>query len=108
MKSQAAKRGFDIRTKIARQFSKLSFKSRQYAFDIEQKTIEKPKSQFVDLMIDEILKIHQPKLQLPQVRVSRRMRATLGSYMPSRKQIAISSRLLAMGDDGDVLSLIHI
>ncbi|SVB59551.1 uncharacterized protein METZ01_LOCUS212405, partial [marine metagenome] len=40
MKSQAAKRGFDIGAKIARQFSKLSFKSRQYAFDIEQKTIE--------------------------------------------------------------------
>ena len=52
-------------------------------------------------MIDEILKIHQPKLQLPQVRVSRRMRSTLGSYMPSRKQIAISSRFLAMGDDED-------
>ena len=106
MKSQAAKRGFDIGTKIVREFSKLSFKSRQYAFDIEQKEIEKPKSRFVDLMIDEILKIHQPKLQLPEVRVSRRMRATLGSYMPSRKQIAISSRLLAMGDDSDVREVV--
>ena len=106
MKSQAAKRGFDIGTKIVREFSKLSFKSRQYAFDIEQKEIEKPKSRFVDLMIDEILKIHQPKLQLPEVRVSRRMRATLGSYMPSRKQIAISSRLIAMGDDSDVREVV--
>ena len=62
--------------KIALEFSKLSFRFRQYAFDIEQKVIEKPKSRFVDLMIDEILKIHQPKLQLPEVRVSRRMRST--------------------------------
>ena len=92
--------------KIALEFSKLSFRFRQYAFDIEQKVIGKPKSRFVDLMIDEILKIHQPKLQLPQVRVSRRMRSTLGSYMPSRKQIAISSRLLAMGDDGDVREVV--
>ena len=106
MKSQGVRRGIYIEAKIVLEFSKLSFNSRQFAFDIEQKAIEKPKSQFVDLMIDEILKIHQPKLQLPQVRVSRRMRATLGSYMPSRKQIAISSRLLAMGDDGDVREVV--
>ena len=96
----------DIAVRIAREFSKLSFKSRQYAFDIEQKPIDKPQSGYVDLMIGEILKIHQPKLQLPRVRVSRRMRTTLGSYMPCRKQIAISSRLLAMGDHSDVREVV--
>ena len=92
--------------RVAREFSKLSFKSRQYVFDIEQKPIDKPQSAYVDLMIGEILKIHQPKLQLPRVRVSRRMRTTLGSYMPSRRQIAISSRLLAMGDHSDVRGVV--
>ena len=96
----------DIAVRVAREFSKLSFKSRQYVFDIEQKPIDKPQSGYVDLMIGEILKIHQPKLQLPRVRVSRRMRTTLGSYMPSRKQIAISSRLLAMGHHSDVRAVV--
>ena len=106
MKSQGVRHGLDIAVRIAREFSKLSFKSRQYAFDIEQKPIGKPQSGYVDLMIGEILKIHQPKLQLPRVRVSRRMRTTLGSYMPCRKQIAISSRLLAMGDHSDVREVV--
>ena len=96
----------DIAVRVAREFSKLSFKSRQYVFDIEQKPIDKPQSAYVDLMIGEILKIHQPKLQLPRVRVSCRMRTTLGSYMPCRKQIAISSRLLAMGDHSDVREVV--
>ena len=106
MKSQGVRHGLDIAVRIVREFSKLSFKSRQYAFDIEQKPIDKPQSGYVDLMIGEILKIHQPKLQLPRVRVSRRMRTTLGSYMPCRKQIAISSRLLAMGDHSDVREVV--
>ena len=106
MKSQGVRHGLDIAVRVAREFSKLSFKSRQYVFDIEQKPIDKPQSAYVDLMIGEILKIHQPKLQLPRVRVSRRMRTTLGSYMPSRKQIAISSRLLAMGDHSDVREVV--
>ena len=106
MKSQGVRHGLDIAVRVAREFSKLSFKSRQYVFDIEQKPIDKPQSAYVDLMIGEILKIHQPKLQLPRVRVSRRMRTTLGSYMPSHKQIAISSRLLAMGDHSDVREVV--
>ena len=44
----------DIAVRVAREFSKLSFKSRQYVFDIEQKPIDKPQSGYVDLMIGEI------------------------------------------------------
>ena len=40
------------------------------------------------------------------MRVSGRMRRTLGSYTPPRKQIAISSRLLAMGDEADVRQVV--
>ena len=106
LKPQGTGHGFNIAVKIALKLSKLSFKSLQYSFDIEQRAIEKPKSRYIDLMISEILKIHQPKLQLPEVRGSRRMRSTLGSYMPSAKQIAISSRLLAMGEDGDIREVV--
>jgi predicted SprT family Zn-dependent metalloprotease len=34
------------------------------------------------------------------------MRRTLGSYTPSKRQIAISSRLLAMGNDDDIRQVV--
>jgi predicted SprT family Zn-dependent metalloprotease len=80
--------------------------SRQLAFDLEQKPIGKPTAANVDLLIRATLDAHQPELELPDVRVSGRMRRTLGSYMPSRKQIAISSRLLAMGEEEDIRQVV--
>jgi predicted SprT family Zn-dependent metalloprotease len=83
-----------------------SEESRQLAFDLDQKPIGKPTAGAVDLLIRSVLDSHEPGLELPPVRVSGRMRRTLGSYMPSRKQIAISSRLLAMGDENDVREVV--
>jgi predicted SprT family Zn-dependent metalloprotease len=80
--------------------------SRQLALNIEQKPIGKPTAAAVDLLIQSTFDAYEPGLSLPPVRVSGRMRRTLGSYMPSRKQIAISSRLLAMGDENDVRQVV--
>jgi len=80
--------------------------SRQLAFDLEQKPVGKPTAAAVDLLIRATLDAHEPALELPAVRVSGRMRRTLGSYMPSRKQIAISSRLLAMGEEDDIRQVV--
>ncbi len=80
--------------------------ARQLAFDLEQRPVEKPTAAAVDLLIRSTLAAHEPRLELPDVRVSGRMRQTLGSYMPSKKQIAISSRLLAMSDEEDVRSVV--
>lgn len=80
--------------------------SRQMAFDLGQKPVGKPTAEAVDLLIQATFDQHQPGFSLPPVRVSARMRRTLGSYMPSRKQIAISSRLLAMGDENDIRQVV--
>jgi len=80
--------------------------SRQLAFDLERKPVGKPTGSNVDLLIRATLDSHEPGLELPSVRVSGRMRRTLGSYMPSRKQIAISSRLLAMGEEDDIRQVV--
>ncbi|MCZ6538474.1 MAG: SprT-like domain-containing protein [Chloroflexi bacterium] len=76
--------------------------ARQLAFDLDQPGIEQPNASQVDLLIRSTLARCQPDLELPPVRVSGRMRRTLGSYTPSRKQIAVSSRLLALGDETDI------
>ncbi len=83
-----------------------AIESRQMAFDLEQKPVGKPTADNVDLLIRSTLDAHEPGLELPSVRVSGRMRRTLGSYMPSKKQIAISSRLLAMGDEEDIRGVV--
>ena len=83
-----------------------SIESRQLALDLEQKPVGKPTAENVDLLIRSTLDTHEPGLVLPSVRVSGRMRRTLGSYMPSKKQIAISSRLLAMGDEEDIRQVV--
>mgnify|MGYP006191618173 CR=1 FL=1 len=83
-----------------------SIETRQLAFDLEQKAVGKPTADNVDLLIRSTLDAHEPGLELPSVRVSGRMRRTLGSYMPSKKQIAVSSRLLAMGDEEDIRGVV--
>ena len=84
----------------------LNAEFRQMAFDLDQKPVGKPTTEAVDSLIQATLCQHQPGLSLPPVRVSARMRRTLGSYMPSRKQIAISSRLLTMGDENDIREVV--
>jgi predicted SprT family Zn-dependent metalloprotease len=84
----------------------LNAEFRQMAFDLDQKPVGKPATEAVDLLIQATFYQHQPGLSLPPVRVSARMRRTLGSYMPSRKQIAISSRLLTMGDENDIREVV--
>lgn len=68
--------------------------------------MEKPTASQVDLLIRTTLDAHQKDLDLPPVRVSGRMRRTLGSYTPSKRQIAVSSRLLAMGDETDIRQVV--
>lgn len=79
---------------------------RQLRFDLEQPGVEKPTAAQVDLLIRTTLADHEPGLKLPPVRISGRMRRTLGSYMPARRRIAISSRLLAMGDESDLRQVV--
>jgi len=83
-----------------------SIETRQMSFDLEQKPVGKPTAENVDLLIRSTLDTHEPGLELPSVRVSGRMRRTLGSYMPSKKQIAIASRLFAMGDEEDIRGVV--
>ncbi len=80
--------------------------ARQLRFELEQPRVEKPTAAQVDLLIKTALATHEPDLELPPVRVSGRMRRTLGSYTASKRRIAISSRLLAMGDDSDVRQVV--
>lgn len=80
--------------------------ARQLRFELEQPRVEKPTAAQVDQLIKAALATHEPDLELPPVRVSGRMRRTLGSYTASKRRIAISSRLLAMGDDSDVRQVV--
>ena len=80
--------------------------ARQLTFDLGEPGVEDPTALQVDLLIRATLAGCQPYLELPSVRVARRMRRTLGSYTPSQKQIAISSRLLAMGDEADIRQVV--
>jgi len=80
--------------------------ARQLRFELEQPRVEKQTAAQVDLLIKTALATHEPDLELPPVRVSGRMRRTLGSYTASKRRIAISSRLLAMGDDSDVRQVV--
>lgn len=80
--------------------------ARQLRFELEQPRVEKPTAEQVDLLINTALATHEPDLELPPARVSGRMRRTLGSYTASKRRIAISSRLLAMGDDSDVRQVV--
>jgi predicted SprT family Zn-dependent metalloprotease len=80
--------------------------TRQLAFDLDQKPIGKPTAEQVDILIRSTLEAYEPGLELPPARVSGRMRRTLGSYMPSKKNIAISSRLLAMGNEDDIRGVV--
>ncbi|MCZ6539670.1 MAG: SprT-like domain-containing protein [Chloroflexi bacterium] len=80
--------------------------ARQLTFDLGQPRVENPTVLQVDLLIQTTLAGCQPYLELPSVRVAGRMRRTLGSYTPSQKQIAISSRLLAMGDEADIRQVV--
>ena len=80
--------------------------ARQLTFDLGVPRVEKPTASQVDLLIRATLAGCQPYLELPSVRVAGRMRRTLGSYTPSQKQIAISSRLLAMGDEADIQQVV--
>ena len=51
----------------------------------------------LDAEIAALLAIHEPGLKLPPLRVSSRMRRTLGSYSPHRRRIALGAHLLAFG-----------
>lgn len=80
--------------------------TRQLAFDFDGPRVERPTASQVDLLVRVTIVTYQPGLELPPVRVSGRMRRTLGSYTPAKRQIAISSRLLAMGDEAEVRQVV--
>lgn len=79
---------------------------RQLSFNLDLEQVEKPALKNVHLLINTMLDAHQPDLELAPVRVSSRMTRTIGSYMPSKKQLAISSRLLAMGDEKEIRQVV--
>ena len=61
----------------------------------------------LDAFVDAVVQRHEPEMsRLATVRVSRRMTRTLGSYRPDRRQIAISSRLLAFGEKRHVSTVL--
>ena len=78
----------------------------QLVFDFEHHIKDKPPVIAVDELVKIILRSYEPGLTLPSVRVSGRMRRTLGSYTPAKKLISISSRLLALGDEGDIREVV--
>ncbi len=51
----------------------------------------------LDSEVAALLAAHEPGLKLPPLRVSSRMRRTLGSYSAHRKRIALGAHLLAFG-----------
>lgn len=56
----------------------------------------------VDLRVAEVLTEHSPELTLPKVKVSSRMRRTLGSYHQKKRQITLGARLLASGTQEEI------
>lgn len=51
----------------------------------------------LDRLVAATLARHEPGLELPPIRVSSRMRRTLGTFTPSKNLVSISARLLAFG-----------
>ncbi len=51
----------------------------------------------LDAEVAALLATHEPGLKLAPLRISSRMRRTLGSYSPERKRIALGAHLLAFG-----------
>ncbi len=61
----------------------------------------------LDELVGAALEQHEPGMEpLTPIRVSRRMTRTLGSYRPDRRQIALSSRLLAFGEQEHVRTVL--
>lgn len=56
-----------------------------------------PDISWLDSFAGEVLKKHQPGLELPPLRTSSRMTRTLGSYDLQSRRISLSARLLAFG-----------
>ena len=57
----------------------------------------------LDRFVTATFERHEPGMEpLSPIRVSRRMTRTLGSYRPDKRQIALSSRLLAFGEQSHV------
>jgi predicted SprT family Zn-dependent metalloprotease len=55
-----------------------------------------------------VLATHAPGVAIAPLRVSSRMRRSLGSFTPSRRQVTLNARLLALGTDEEVrLVLLH-
>ena len=49
-------------------------------------------------MVEEIFEAYVPELKAPGFRISRRMQTTLGSYSHRKREIALSDRLIQLGD----------
>ncbi|NQW18545.1 MAG: SprT-like domain-containing protein [Chloroflexi bacterium] len=56
----------------------------------------------IDSRVAEVLSNHEPELSLPAVKVSSRMRRTLGSYHQKKKQITVGAHLLASGTGAEI------
>jgi predicted SprT family Zn-dependent metalloprotease len=67
-------------------------------FDVSSATEPTPlDATGLDAEIEALLATHEPGLNLPPLRVSSRMRRTLGSYSPHRRRISLGAHLLAFG-----------
>lgn len=73
------------------------------AIDPAQKVDSPERVAELDGLVSSTLERHEPEMKpLSPIRVSRRMTRTLGSYRPDKRQIALSSRLLAFGEQSHV------
>ena len=58
-------------------------------------------------LVHDAVSRYEPGMEpLSPIRVSRRMTRTLGTYRPDRRQIALSSRLLAFGEEEHVTTVL--
>ena len=77
------------------------------AVDPSQKVDSPERVAELDELVAATLEKHEPGIEpLGPIRVSRRMTRTLGSYRPGRRQIALSSRLLAFGEPAHVTTVL--
>lgn len=66
-------------------------------FDTPSSALPPLDASVLDAEVASLLATYEPDLHLPPLRISSRMRRTLGSYSPHRRRIALSAHLLAFG-----------
>lgn len=61
-------------------------------------TPKEPEESSFEVALEKAVEEFAPELGLSRIRISKRMKRTLGSYSPSKREIALSNRLVQSGD----------